>query len=66
MVDALPAPFSLAQQWVGIVWHCWISMVTSKGILAMECTRTLLLKFFLRMTETGTAFQNLYSWHLSS
>jgi len=23
-VDAIPAPFSLAQQWVRIVKHCWV------------------------------------------
>jgi hypothetical protein len=28
-VDALPVPFSLAQQWVGTVEFYWISMVTS-------------------------------------
>jgi hypothetical protein len=28
-VDALPAPFSIAHQWVGIDKHCWVSIVMS-------------------------------------
>jgi hypothetical protein len=31
-VDAIPAPFSLAQQWVKIDMHCSVSMVTSHTI----------------------------------
>jgi len=33
-VDAIPAPFSLAQQWVKIDRHCWVSMVTSHTIFS--------------------------------
>jgi hypothetical protein len=33
-MDALPALFSLAQQWVGIVLHCWVSTVTSHIIFS--------------------------------
>jgi hypothetical protein len=28
-VGGVPAPISLSQQWFGIVWHCWVSMLTS-------------------------------------
>jgi hypothetical protein len=34
-VDAIPAPFRLAQQWVGIGKHCCVPMVTSHTSLAL-------------------------------
>jgi hypothetical protein len=33
-VIVLPAPFCLAQQWVGTVQHSWVSMVTSHIIFS--------------------------------
>jgi hypothetical protein len=33
-VVAIPVPFSLAQQWVGIYKHCWVSMATSSTIIS--------------------------------
>jgi hypothetical protein len=32
--DAIPAPFSLAQQWVGINMQCWVSMVAAHTIFS--------------------------------
>jgi hypothetical protein len=34
VVDALPTPFSLAQQWVGIAYHCWGSMVSAHTVFS--------------------------------
>jgi hypothetical protein len=34
-----------------------------RGIFVMGHARMLFQKFFLRRTQAGTAFQNLFSWH---
>jgi hypothetical protein len=31
-MDVLTALFSLAEQWVGIVYHCWVSMFMSPSL----------------------------------
>jgi hypothetical protein len=60
MVEVQICEVSLDQQWVGIVKHCWVSMVTSHTILADVTIDTKACNFTKSEKERRNVF---YSHH---